>query len=259
MKKFYPAFLMVVAGVAGVFADAGASTRPAMVGSGGNSFAAHLHYPPTARAQRKQAAVTFYCEIGTDGRPRQTDLSGKAAPEFNQMVNQALRQSRFEPAMVDGKAVPVIVGGTVLFLFHRNQPHLIVSLSTAEPEKIARMSNYIQPQLLASSAELRRIIDRKRSSAGTNTAASPMEPSLISYRTFDIDYMPAGMARAEVLAHVDVNGNVGATRLLAETPPNGGLGVALAKALQNARFIPALNNGRPAAGDFNLPIQRAPL
>jgi|tagenome__1003787_1003787.scaffolds.fasta_scaffold20979480_3 hypothetical protein len=230
-----------------------------MVGSGRDSVASHLHFPPSARAARKQAAVTFYCEIGSDGRARQIKLGGKAGRGFTAMVSDALRQGRFEPAVLDGKPVPVLVGGTVLFMFHRDQPLVIVSLSTTDTDKIARMANYIQPQMITSSAELRRTIDRNRSTVGTKMAASPMEPSLISYRTFDIDYAPAGTARAEVLAHVDTSGNVAAIRLLAETPPNGGLGVALTKALQNAKFIPALNNGRPAPGDFNLPIERAPL
>src|SRR3954470_5632840 len=179
MKMFFVLFSIGVAGLATIFGAPGAGTRPAMVGSGPDSLAAHLHFPSSAQAERKRAAVRFYCEIGTDGMPRQIELSGKAGREFTAMVQQALRQARFEPALANGKAASVIVGGTVLFLFHRNQPHVIVSLSTAEPEKIARMSNYIQPQLIASSAELRRIIDRNRSSAGTNTAASPMEPSLI--------------------------------------------------------------------------------
>jgi hypothetical protein len=175
------------------------------------------------------------------------------------VVEQALRHGRFEPARIDGQAVPVILGGTVLFVLQGNQPRIVISLATTDKDKIARMANYIQPQMISTNAELRRRLVRNNSSAGTNMAASPMEPSLISYRTFDIDYMPAGHSRADVLAHVDQHGTLTGTEILAESPPNGGLGRALARSLEDAKFIPALSNGRPAAGDFNLRFERGAM
>ena len=51
-----------------------------MVGSGGDSFAGQLHYPPKAKTAHTQAAVPFYCEIGVDGKPTHihtVDYKGK--------------------------------------------------------------------------------------------------------------------------------------------------------------------------------------
>ena len=116
------------------------TTHPAIVGTGPDSFAAKLHYPEKAKAARKQAAVFFYCEVGPDGKPGQIQVvegggRGNQKGAFTSAVDQALRLGRFRPAMVEGRAVRVIVGGTVLFLFNGNKPQVVVSLST-DKEKI---------------------------------------------------------------------------------------------------------------------------
>jgi TonB family protein len=260
VKKFLVLRYVVGAGMTLAGSDVhAADMRPAMIGKGADSVATHLHYPVKAKAAEKQAAVTFYCEVGTDGRPAHVQLDGKGKGGFTAAVEQALRTGRFEPARIEGQPVPVILGGTVLFVLHGHQPRIVVSLATTDKEKIAGMANYIQPQLIGTNAELRRKVVRNSSGAGTNMAASPMEPSLISYRTFDIDYVPAGHSRAEVMVHVDQHGNLTRTRILAESPPNGNLGKSLAQAVRDAKFIPALSDGRPAAGDFNLPFERGAM
>src|SRR5438552_15996308 len=77
-----------------------ATTRPAMIGSGGDSFAAQLHYPQKAKAEHKQAAIPFYCEIGADGKPTHIHtLDYKGKGEFTDMVDHALRKGHFQPAM----------------------------------------------------------------------------------------------------------------------------------------------------------------
>lgn len=208
--------------------------KPAMVGNGGDSFAAHLHYPKKAKEARTQAAVPFYCEIEADGKPSHIhtiDYKGKR--EFTDMVDHALRKGVFQPATVNGKPVSVMIGGTVIFMFQGNTPAIVVSLSTAEKEKTARMGNYVQPQMIGSDAEFRRKVFKSR---------------------FDIHFLPGEHPSAEVLAHVDAQGNMTGTTLLAEAPPKGGCGTLLTKAMQGAKFIPALNNGTPVAGDFNLPV-----
>ena len=212
----------------------GASTSPAMVGNGDDSLAAQLHYPKKAKAAHTQAAVPFYCEIKTDGKPdhiNTVDYKGKR--EFTDTVDHALRKCHFQPAMVDGKPVPVMIGGTVIFMFQGNVPAIVVSLSTAEKEKTAQMGNYIQPQMITSDAEFRRKVLKNR---------------------FDMFFEPGEHPSAEVLAHVDAHGNMTGTKLLAEAPPKGGWGTLLVKSMEGAKFIPALNNGAPVAGDYNLPL-----
>jgi hypothetical protein len=211
-----------------------AGTRPAMVGSGGESFAAQLHYPAKAKAAHTQAAVPFYCEIGADGKPAHistVDYKGKG--EFTDAVDHALRKGRFQPAMVDGKPVPVMIGGTVIFMFQGNTPAIVVSLSSADKEKTAKMGNYIQPQMIGGDAEFRRKMLKNR---------------------FDILYHPGEHPSAEVVAHVDAQGNMTGSTLVAEAPPNGGWGTLLVKTMEGAKFIPALNNNMPVAGNYNQPF-----
>jgi TonB-like protein len=228
-------FLTVLAGVTVFFSNLNAaSTQPAMVGGGGDSLAAHLHYPKKAKEKHTQAAVPFYCEIKADGKPDHIstiDLKGKR--EFTDAVDHALRKCHFQPAMIDGKPVPVMIGGTVIFMFQGNVPAIVVSLSSADKEKTAKMGNYIQPQMIGSDAEFRRKILKNR---------------------FDIFFEAGERPSAEVVAHVDAQGNMTGTKLLAEAPPKGGWGTLLVKSMQGAKFIPALDNGKPVAGDYNLPL-----
>jgi hypothetical protein len=126
-----------------------------------------------------------------------------------------------------------MIGGTVIFLFQGNAPAVVVSLSTADKEKTAAMGNYIQPQMIGSDAEFRRKVYKSR---------------------FDIHFEPGEHPSAEILAHVDAQGNMTGTTLLAEAPPKGGCGTLLTKSFTGAKFIPAVKNGSPVAGDFNLPV-----
>ena len=234
MEKTLPRSFLLCLAISLASTAYAASTRPAMVGSGGDSFSAQLHYPQKAKAQRKQAAIPFFCEIGADGKPAHIHtLDYKGKGEFTDAVDHELRKGYFQPAMVDGKATPVVIGGTVMFIFQGNVPAVVVSLSTADKEKTARMGNYIQPQLIGSDAEFRRKIYKNR---------------------FDIVFLPGEHPSAEVMAHVDAQGNLTGTAIAAEAPPKGGYGTLLTKAFQGAKFIPALNNGTPVSGDFNLPM-----
>jgi len=47
------------------------------------------------------------------------------------------------PFFAGGKAVPVMLGGTVLFLNSTGQPIILVSLATAQNEKAVSGRNYI--------------------------------------------------------------------------------------------------------------------
>src|SRR6266699_3303588 len=88
------------------------NVRPAMIGSGPNSVAAHLHYPPKAKAANDEVAIPFYCEVGADGKAAFINLFGPdEKTQFRVALLQALKTGRFEPAMSGGKRVPVMVGG----------------------------------------------------------------------------------------------------------------------------------------------------
>ena len=214
--------------------QAQSSVRPAMITSGGDSVAAHLHYPPKAKAAKVEAAIPFYCEVGADGKPAHIQLYGPTDKMgFRNALLKALGNGRFQPAMSGGKAVPVLLGGTALFMFNGNEPVIVISLSTADKEKTAALGNYIQPQMLASSAEFRRKLWKAR-----------LDP--------DIHLRPGVHPGAVVVAQIDAQGNLLSTKIAAESPADAGWGPLLLKGFQGAKFIPALSNGKPVAGQFDL-------
>ena len=148
--------------------------------------------------------MPFYCEIKADGKPDHiSTIDYKGKREFTDMVDHALRKCHFQPATVGGKPIPVMIGGTVIFMFQGNTPAIVVSLSSADKEKTAKMGNYIQPQMIGSDAEFRRKILKNR---------------------FDIFLETGERPSAEVLAHVDAQGNMTGKTILAEAPPKGGWG-----------------------------------
>jgi hypothetical protein len=217
-------------------AQAQSNTRPAMIANGGDSVAAQLHYPPKAKAAKKQAAIPFYCEVGANGQPDHLQLYGpRDCVEFRTALLAALRRGRFQPAMSGGQAVPVILGGTALFMFSDNQPTIAISLCTADKGKVASMSNYIQPQMISTSAQFRRKIWQARFDT-------------------DIHLRPGVHPGAVGIAQVDAQGNMLNTKITAESPADSGWGPLLLKGFKGAKFIPALDNGKPVAGKFDLTV-----
>jgi TonB family protein len=208
--------------------------EPAMIGQGPQSVASKLHYPDKAKAAKTEAATQFYCEVNDRGQARRVMvLSEKQNRPFRDAVEKALNQGQFSPAQVGGKATPVMIGGTVLFLSANGQPTIVISLTTADKNKAVAGGNYIQPQMLSSFANF--------------------EKKLYNWRSL---VKPLGSARpsAEVLLNVDQNGNVTSTKILGETNPGGGLGAVVLKACEGTKFVPAHASGKAVAGQFNLPV-----
>ena len=209
-----------------------AGLQPAMIGQGPDSVAAKLYYPATAKATGTQAGVQFYCEVTTAGQARHTEIIvGKQLRPFGDVVERALHQGRFSPARAGGKAVPVMLGGTVLFLNSTGQPTILVSLATAEKEKAVSGRNYIQPQMITSYADLER--------------------KCITFARSNV-LLPTPYPTAEALMNVDEKGDLTGTKLLSES--KAGWGAMLLKACEGTKFIPAQANGKPVTGQFNLTI-----
>ncbi len=230
-----PILVSILVALAGVTsAKAESNIRPALIVNGPDSVASQLHYPAKAKAAKRQAAIPFYCEVGADGKPDHLQLYGpNDASEFRTALLAALRHGRFQPAMVGGREVPVIVGGTAFFMFSGNQPVIAVTLTTADKTKTAALRNYVQPQMISSSAEFRRKLRNSQYDS-------------------DIHLRPGVHPSAIMVADVDAQGNVTGTKIQAESPADSGWGPLLLKALKSAKFTPALNNGKPVAGQFDL-------
>src|SRR2546423_6903969 len=205
-----------------VAATVSGQTTPAMMGQGADSVAARLHYPDSAKKSKTEGAVQFYCEVGSDGRARHIRAlaeSAWSALRFN--VKSALQQGRFTPARINGKPAPVMIGGTVFYLMTKGQPTILVTMATADKEKAAAGKNYIQPQMLTSFDDLERKMYTWRSLVTQYSASSP---------------------RAQVMCDVDANGNLVATKIVGESKANSGLGALVVKAVEGAKFVPALDN-----------------
>lgn len=211
-----------------------AASHPAMIGQGPDSVAMQLHYPPKERAARTQGVVKFYCEVSPQGKAGHiSTLCGKGGARFGTAVEYALRHGRFTPAAVEGKPTGVMLGGTVLFMLANGQPTIAVTLATAESDKIAALSNYVQPQMIDSDALFRRKIFALRDKYTLRYTAHP---------------------GAVVVVHVDAQGNAVSKKIETESPADGGHGRLVLDVVDQEKFIPAQSNGQPVAGDFQLAV-----
>jgi len=213
-------------------------SQPAMIGQGADSVAARLHYPSTAKASKTEGAVQFYCEVGADGRTRHLRVIAESSwSALRFAVKNAVQQDRFIPARVGGRPTSVMIGGTVFFLMPKGQPTILVTMATADKNKAAAGRNYIQPQMI--------------------TTFNDLERKMYTWRSLVTQY--SAFPSAEVMCNVDGNGNLTSTKIVNESKANGGLGAVAVKACEGAKFIPALDNGKPVPGQFNLAIDFAML
>ncbi|SRR5712692_4939605 len=201
--------------------------EPAIIGREQGSFANYIHFPKEAAAQT-DAAIQFYCDVSEEGSVETTFALVGNQDAFKKAVQSALDWGRFTPARVDGTARPVYLGGTVLFLHQGGQPVIVISLASAERDRIGKLSNYIQPQLIGG---LRRSLEEAESNATIN--------------------LPNNGA-AEVSVKVNERGQIASSSVASENPKEMGLGEFLIGALKNAQFTPAYSNGKATAGEINV-------
>jgi hypothetical protein len=204
------------------------SVTPALVNQNPDSITRFLHYPRDPEASKMDAAVQFFCEITENGEVESTHALVGNNDAFNEAVQTALDWGRFTPATVNGKAVREYLGGTVLFLHENGEEVIVISLATFDRDRVGKMQNYIQPQLVGG---LRHTLEK-----------------VLSGLTKGI--LVAG--RAEVIVNVDEKGTVTGTTGISENPKGSGLGSLLDSAVRQAQFTPAYENGKPAAGGINV-------
>ena len=201
--------------------------EPAIVSQEPNSFASYLHYPKGG-AGMSESAVQFYCDISAEGIVATTyGLIGND-PAFRTAVQTALDWGHFKPAKLDGKPTAVYLGGTVLFFHQGGQRTIVVSLATADRERVGKLANYIQPQLVG----------------GLGTRLQRANSSLMWNRPWS--------GAAEVLFKIDNRGQAESSSVVSELPKDSGLGELLRNITQDAQWIPAYNDGKPTAGQINV-------
>jgi hypothetical protein len=203
--------------------------EPATVDRAEGSFAGYIHFPKDSEAAKADSAVQFYCDVSAAGTVTTRYAVVGGSPAFEAAVQSALDWGHFNPAKVDGKPLPVYLGGTVYFFHQNGERVIVVSLATAERERVSRLPNYIQPQLLGGLA------DR------LNHANSTL-----------LDAPPSGAA--EVLFKISERGEFQSSSVLSEIPKESGLGALVQNMTKDAHWTPAYNNTKPTAGQINVVV-----
>jgi hypothetical protein len=201
---------------------------PALVNQDAESITKYLHFPTDPEAAKLDGAVQFYSDITDEGFVETTHALIGNTDAFKGAVQKALDWGRFTPATVDGKPVRTYLGGTVLFLHQDGKEVIVISLATHDRDRVGKMENYIQPQLIGG---LRQALER--------TIRSLQQGVVIG-------------GKAEVVVNVDAKGAITGTSAISESPKDSGLGVLLNDAVRGAQFTPAYENGKPAAGGINV-------
>ncbi len=201
---------------------------PALVQEGPDSITHYLHFPKDPAVAKLDGAVQFYCDITATGIVETAHALVANNDAFKDAVQTALDWGRFTPATVNGQAVSVYLGGTVLFLHQNGQEVIVVSLATHDRDRVGKMANYIQPQLVGG---LRHALEKQISTLTKGILVS---------------------GKAEVVVSVDAKGKVTGTSSISENPKGSGLGSLLDGAIKNTQFTPAYENGKAAAGAINV-------
>jgi len=200
---------------------------PALVSENSDSITQYLHFPNDPEATKIEGAVQFFCDIDEEGIVVATHALVGTSDPYKAAVQTALDWGRFTPATIDQKPVPVYLGGTILFLHEKDERRIVVSLATQNRDRVRKMTNYIEPQLVGG---LRHAVQN-----GSDTFISDL-----------LD------GRAEVVVNVDQRGVVTGTTGTTETPKGSGLGSFLEGAMKRAQFTPAYDNTKPVAGAINV-------
>ncbi len=152
--------------------------------------------------------------------------AGPNAKALKAEVEKELRRASFVPALIDGKRVGVAFHGTVIFTVRDGRPYLRV-FANQDQNKLARQSDYIQPQRLLDSEDWDGVEDM-----------------------LEVVKMHAKAGRAVLSITVDADGKMRERHLVREDPKGLNIGAAAMKAYATAKFLPGFRNGKPVACTF---------
>lgn len=204
------------------------NVTPAIVEVGPESISYYLHFPDDPEAAKRNSVVQFYCDVSDEGVVEATyGLIGKDEA-FKAAVQTALDWGRFTPAKIDGFPTAVYLGGTVIFAHEKGAPVIVVSLATHDRERVGKLVNYVQPQLLGG---LRRQVAK-------------------IIRQIPHDFPVSGVAQA--VAEIDPVGKLTGTSLVGEAPKGSGLGELLTVSIKGAQYTHAFENGKAVAGAIDV-------
>jgi len=198
--------------------------RPALVGNGPHSLANLIDGKKLVEKGQRDGVVMFEAAIAP-GSTGVVDWTWcHARPESKLLkaeVQNALLNSSFVPASIDGKPVEVIFYGTVVFVVRDGQPHVRI-FANQDREALAQQSDFIEPQILTDTDDFE--------------GAKPY---------LEVVRHHARAGRALISITVDAEGKLRASRVVKEEPTGLNIGAAALKTYSTAKFIPGFRNGAP--------------
>jgi len=203
--------------------------RPAMLGFGPGSLVNIIDVQKLVAKGQRDAWVMFQCAVADDGVVYGSDFftTSPDAQMLKDEVRRRLRQTRFIPAVYDGKRVAAWFEGTVVFVVVNGKPHLRLYASQ-DMDEIKRGTDFVAPQLVFVPNRLR-----------SNWPKTP---------TVTKRHDAAGYV---MMRHsVDADGKTTAMTVLSEHPPGYEFGTYVTQITPFLDFLPGYRNGKPVACSY---------
>ncbi|MGA7409069.1 MAG: TonB family protein [Bryobacteraceae bacterium] len=179
-------------------------------------------YTPEARAAGLQGSVVLYLEISASGEVETAHVIQTLGLGLDQKAIEAVKQRRYQPAILDGKPVEVEQSGEVRFLLDPPTPWRIhrsaLNVDVAEGKKVNQLS----------------------------------KPLLKEYVSPATEACPADGGFVIVSLKIDEDGMPGQIAL---KQPAVAMADAALKAIQSWRFQPGFLNGKPRAASANIEME----
>jgi hypothetical protein len=210
--------------------------RPILLGQGPDSVINTIDTKELFEKGQKNAAVMFCCRVSKAGDIlwNRTYRGTAGSTLLEKELQKRLGVSKFVPAVRNHQNVDAIYFGTAIFAVKDGKPHLRI-FSNQQAEELKNESDFIDPQPYM----------------GPDSGFGGWR-----YPETESPVMVSGWA--ELVLHVDAEGNLLELQLAGEYPPLLGFGEEAFGDFRHARFIPAFRDGHPVESKVKLPIYFVP-
>jgi hypothetical protein len=206
--------------------------RPALLGTGPDSFINKIDTADLIKKGQKDAAVMFTCLVAPTGDiVRSGTYRGTKGSELlEKEVLKRLVNAKFIPAIHNHQPVLSVFYGTVTFAVVNGKPRLRI-FSNQQLDELKKESDFIDPQPY---------IGQDSKFTGTHYPEVPTTVSLTG--------------AVELAAEVDAAGNLKSMQVVSEEPPFLNFGEAALTDFNGAKFIPAFRDGKPVDSKVRLHV-----
>ena len=205
-------------------AEAVPESRPALLGTGPESFVNLIDAEALMAKGQRDAWVMFQCTITNDGRVGPV-ISYSVSPDSELLkaeVSRQLKKARFIPAIYKGRPTHAGMAGTVLFVVAEGKPRVRV-YQNQDMDELKRGADFIAPQAV-------------HDPSARQMPAYPGHAGLL------------GIGGSVVLQHsVDASGKTTDLRVISENPPGHRFGANAWHRVKRLTWLPAYRSGKPTA------------